>query len=264
MDIIERMLDGKKIIIGMVHYKALPGTPKYEGKMDEVVAHAVNDAVTLEKAGVNAIMVENAGDAPNTARMEINQIAGYAAVAMMVRQAVSLPMGISAAFNDWKAGLSIAVAVGAQFIRSPVFVDTVISSTGMVNPCAKDALLFRKFLDADDIKILADVQVKHTFMLAPERKIEDSAVTAQKFGADALIVTGTGTGVETPIDVIKRVKNVVNIPVLVGSGFDANNAKSQMEIADGAIVGSAFKENGIIKNPVSFELVRKIMEKING
>lgn len=264
MNIIEKMLDGNKCIIGMVHYGALPGTPRCEDNMEEVIAKAVNDAITLEKAGVTAILVENAGDTPNTEKMEINQIAGHAAVSMMVRQAVSLPMGISAAFNDWKAGLSIAVAIGAQFIRCPVFVDTVISSSGLIGPCAKDVLLFRKFLNAGDVKILADVQVKHTYMLATERKIEDSALTAQKYGADAIIVTGTGTGVETPIDVIKRVKTVLNIPVIVGSGFDAKNAASQMKIADGAIVGSAFKEGAIIKNPISFDLVKKIMEKING
>ena len=59
---------------------------------------------------------------------------------------------------------------------------------------------------------------------------------------------------------IRRVKKVVNIPVFAGSGVKASNIKSQMEIADGAIIGSSLKEGGILTNPISYDLVKEVMD----
>ena len=55
------------------------------------------------------------------------------------------------------------------------------------------------------------------------------------------------------MDLIKRVKNVVKVPVFAGSGVKAENIKDQLQIADGAIIGSSLKEGGIISNPISCE-----------
>ena len=80
----------------------------------------MNDALTLEKAGVDAIIVENMGDTPFGAMLTTAQTAALSAAAMAVRQAVRIPMGIDAAFNDCKASLSIAGITGAEFVRVPV------------------------------------------------------------------------------------------------------------------------------------------------
>lgn len=52
-------------------------------------------------------------------------------------------------------------------------------------------------------------------------------------------------------------KNVVKVPVFAGSGVKAENIKDQLQIADGAIIGSSLKEGGIISNPISYDLVKK-------
>jgi predicted TIM-barrel enzyme len=75
-------------------------------------------------------------------------------------------------------------------------------------------------------------------------------------------VTGTRIGAETPIEIIQRVKKVVKIPVIAGSGVNTNNIKTQMNIADGAIVGSSLKQNGVITNPVSYELTKALMDAL--
>lgn len=82
-------------------------------------------------------------------------------------------------------------------------------------------------------------------------------------GADGIIVTGTQIGEETPLDLIKRVKNVVKVPVFAGSGVKAENIKDQLQIADGAIIGSSLKEGGIISNPISYDLVKKVLDGLN-
>lgn len=250
-----------KTIIGMVHCLPLPGTPNFDGDFKKIIDRAVDDAITLEKAGVDAIIVENMGDTPFTTLLDIEQIAALTAAALSVKNSVNIPIGIDAAFNDCKSAISIAAVIGADFIRVPVFVDTVIFSDGIVYPCARTCMKFRMQMGVTNIKILADIQVKHSHMLIPSISIVDSAKEAVDNGADALIVTGTLIGKETPIDMIEKVKNEVNIPVLAGSGVNENNIKSQMNIADGAIIGSSLKENGIITNPISYDLVKNVMNR---
>ena len=54
----------------------------------------------------------------------------------------------------------------------------------------------------------------------------------------------------------------VKIPVLIGSGVSVNNVKEQFAIADGAIIGSAFKEGKDISKPISYELTKEFMDKV--
>jgi hypothetical protein len=253
---------GKKFVIGMVHCLPLPGTAGFQDNVEVIIQQAVSDALTLEKAGVDAIMIENMGDGPFNATLDIEQSTALSAIAMKVKNTVSIPVGIDAAFNDYKTSLSIAKIIGAEFVRIPVFVDTVIFYNGIINPCARDAMIYRHKIHAENVKILADVQVKHTHMLVPTISIEESAKNAATCGADGIIVTGVSIGTETPMDIIDRVKKVVSIPVIVGSGANYINIKTQLEVADGAIIGSSLKEKGIISNPISFELTKQVLDAL--
>ncbi len=254
----------KSFIIGMVHCLPLPGTMGFDGDMKKIVNQAVADAKTLEKSGMDAIIIENMGDTPFGIKLDTAQVAALAAVSALVSKEVQLPVGIDAAMNDYEAALSIAKAIGAGFVRIPVFVDTVEFYGGIIKPVAREAILFRKNLGAENIKILADIQVKHTHMVLTHVSVEDSAKAAADCGADAIIVTGTHIGVATPIDIIRRVKSVIKLPVIAGSGVTTFNVKEQMKIADGAIVGSSLKEGGKLENPVSLELCTGLIRALRG
>ena len=251
---------GNKTVIGMVHCLALPGTADFQNDMDKIKSQAVQDAITLEKAGCDAIIVENMGDGPFNDTMDIEQSVALAVVSTLVKEAVSIPIGIDAAFNDYKTSLSIAKAIGADFVRIPVFVDTVMYYNGTIEPCSRDAVIFRKKINEENVKILADIQVKHTFMVNPNISIVDSAKQAASCFADGIIVTGSSIGTETPIEMIEQVKKAVKIPVFAGSGVNAKNIKSQLNIADGAIIGSSLKVGGIISNPISLELTQEVLK----
>ncbi|MBO1265098.1 BtpA/SgcQ family protein [Proteiniclasticum sp. SCR006] len=253
----------KKPIIGMVHCLPLPGTMKFKDNLPEITTQAIHDAKTLEKAGVDAIIIENMGDDPFGVKLDIAQVTALSAISALVAKEVSLPIGIDAAMNDYETSLSLAKAIDADFVRIPVFVDTVEFYGGIINPVAREATLFRKQINAEDILIFADIQVKHTHMVLSSVSIEDSARSAMDCGADAIIVTGTHIGVETPMEIIKKVKSIANIPVIIGSGVKAMNIKSQLDLADGAIVGSSMKEGGIISNPISYKLARDVVEARN-
>jgi uncharacterized protein len=259
MDIRKIIACEKKFVIGMVHCLALPGTAGFGGDCKRILTQAVQDALTLERAGVDAVIVENMGDDPFSALLDTPQIAALSAATALVKQAVKIPVGVDAAFNDCVASLSIAKINGCDFVRIPVFVDTVEFYDGIIKPCARLCMLTRKNLDAANIMILADVQVKHTNMVLPQVTIEASAKAAAGCGADGIIVTGSAIGVETPIEMIQRVKKVVSIPVIAGSGVNAANIDQQLNIADGAIIGSSLKKDGVITNPISYDLVCEVL-----
>ncbi|OQA78885.1 MAG: putative sgc region protein SgcQ [Tenericutes bacterium ADurb.Bin239] len=252
----------KNLVIGMVHLKPLIGTPDYKDNNKEIIKWAINDAKTLEKAGVDAIMIENMGDNPLGEKLNFEQAIFLSAVSALIKKAVKIPIGLDAAFNDYKTGLAICKALDLDFVRLPVYVDTVIYHGGILYPVAVEATRYRKLLGAEKVKILADIQVKYTYMLSKDISLIDSAKMAQSSGADAVIVTGVSTGQQTPIEALEQVKKNVKIPVLIGSGVSVNNVKEQFAIADGAIIGSAFKEGKDISKPISYELTKEFMDKV--
>lgn len=250
----------EKKMIGMVHCLPLPGTLGYDGKMERIYAQALADAETLEQAGAGALIVENQNDVPMSAKLSAEQFAALAAAAALVREHVSIPVGIDAAFCDWQAAMAIAVAVGADFIRCPVFVDEVMTACGRVSPCCTDVVRYRKQLGAEQVMLFCDVQVKHSYMVVDSIPVTASAKMAEANGADAIIVTGTTTGEAAPVEIIRQVRDCVTLPVLVGSGFSAANAAQQLEYIDGAIIGSSIKEGGVLTNPVDPERARALMK----
>ena len=78
--------------------------------------------------------------------------------------------------------------------------------------------------------------------------------------ADAIVVTGEGTGKETPLDKIKRFREKIgDFPLVVGAGVDSYNVMGQLKIADGAIIGSYFKK-GYTWNHIDPFAVKNFME----
>ena len=149
--------------------------------------------------------------------------------------------------------------VGASFIRVPVFVDTVLFSDGIIYPCARKCLQYRKQMGLESVQILADIQVKHAHMLNSSVGMIDSARDAVGNGADAVIITGAIIGDAAPIESLRKIKEIVSVPVLAGSGVKKENIREQLEIADGCIVGSGLKEGGLISNPVSYALTHDLV-----
>jgi membrane complex biogenesis BtpA family protein len=251
-----------KAVVGMIHCLPLPGTPNFKNNLPEVKKQALEDALVLKEAGFTCIMIENMGDVPYQETLELEQITALTAIAQEIKEKVDLPLGIDCAFSDYKASLAIAKAVGAEFIRIPVFVDTVIFSGGIIYPSNREALVYRKHLQAEDIAILVDIQVKHTYMLNPNVTLEESAKLAEANGADAIVVTGVLTGVAASNEDLRKIKNLVKIPVYVGSGVNHKNIKEQLEIVDGMIVGSSIKPQGKVELPVDYELAKSLIAEI--
>ncbi len=187
-------------------------------------------------------------------------VAAFAVVADHVKRVAKIPVGICL-LADPKASISIAHAVGADFIRATFFTEASVDVSGLVLPRPHELLRFRKFLDPT-IKIFADVHIKHSAPLV-NRPLGDSALDAKYFLADAIIISGTHTGKEAKIDDIMEAKKAVgDFPVLVGSGFRKDQAEKVFRYADGAIVGTSLKKESVSSNPVDHERVKELMEAV--
>ncbi len=252
----------KKPIIGMLHLPPLPGSPVYDGKgLQEVIDRALYDANELQEGGVDALEVENFSD-PTYYPQEVGPelTAAMAVISDHVIRAASKPVGICI-LADPKASLSVAHAVGAKFVRATFFTEASVDVSGLVCPKPHELLRFRKFLDPS-IKIFTDVHIKHSAPLV-NRPLGDSALDAKYFLSDAVIISGTHTGKETKLEDLKEAKDAVeDFPVLVGSGFRKEHAAKILAIADGAIVGTSLKKDGVSSNVVDRNRVRELLEVV--
>jgi len=255
---------GRRILIGVVHLAPLPGSPRWAGDMDKVIRGAVDDARAYEEGGADAVVIENFGDVPFTkSAVAPETVAAMAVAGASVRGAIGLPLGFNVLRNDALSALALCAACGGDFLRVNVLAGAMVTDQGVIEGDAYTLLRKQQTL-APHVRILADVLVKHAAPLG-DLAIEIAARDTTERGlADALIVSGTGTGDAAEVDDVRRVRAACpDAPILLGSGVTAANAALYMEYADGAIVGSSVKRGGKLSNPVDparVAALRKAME----
>ena len=268
IDDLREIFGTPKPIIGMVHCWPLPGAPGYTGYgMQTIIDNALRDAHALAEGGVDGVIVENMWDIPFRAGPHIQpeSIAAQAVIAAAVKREIALPMGINLVHNGGVALLGIALASGAEFIRVCMFTGAGVWDAGEWDEgCAADLMRRRKELHAEHIKLFADVDKKHSVRF-PGIDLATHIEWTRFFGADALIVSGRMTGDAPDLAKVREAKTLAgDRPLLLGSGTDERNIAAFMEIADGTIVGSSIKENGVCEQPVSTERVRRFVRAARG
>ncbi|WP_225334670.1 BtpA/SgcQ family protein [Halomicrobium urmianum] len=265
MDVAARLGAGSPVV-GMVHLPPLPGAPGFEDR-EVVRERAVADAEALAAGGVDAVLVENFGDAPfYPDDVPDHVITEMTAATRAVREAVDCPVGVNVLRNDAEAALSVAAATGGSFVRVNVHVGARATDQGVIEGRAHETLRLRDRIDAD-VAVLADVAVKHSAPLSARPVTEQVADAAERGRADGLVVSGPATGSSADADELAAVVGVrddvdPDVPVLVGSGVTAENAPDLLDVADGAIVGTAFKRDGEVANPVDEDRVRRLVDAL--
>jgi uncharacterized protein len=250
-------------VIGMVHLLPLPGSPRARS-LDEMLDRAVRDARALALGGVDGVIVENFGDAPFEPGSAPPQVVAAMSIASReVRLAAKVPVGVNVLRNDPRSALAVALASGASFIRVNVHVGAVETDQGRIDGRAHETLRYRRAIDSE-AAIFADVLVKH----ARHSTAADPAVAAREIAyrglADALLVTGPETGSAADPERLRAVKRAVpDRPVLIASGVTLETAGGYGE-ADGFIVGSAFKREGRVDQPVEARRVGLLVRALRG
>ncbi|XP_022598377.1 uncharacterized protein F13E9.13, mitochondrial-like isoform X2 [Seriola dumerili] len=227
----------KSVVIGMIHVKALPGTPLGCMKMSQIIEEACREASVYRDAGIDGLIIENMHDIPYSFSVGPEVCACMTAVCSAVR--------------------------GLDFIRAEGFVFSHVADEGLLNACAGDLLRYRRQIGAEHVQIFTDIKKKHSsHALTSDVSIEETARAAEFFLSDGLIVTGAATGAEADPKELTEVSQSVRIPVLIGSGVTYDNVERYLD-ASGMIIGSHFKQGGHWANTLDPEQVKRFMGKIH-
>jgi uncharacterized protein len=248
-------------VIGVVHLLPLPTSPQWCGSLRAVFDRAEQEAAALAAGGVDGIIVENFFDAPFTkGQVDPAVVSAMTLGVQRLMNLVTVPIGINVLRNDARSALAIATCTGAQFIRVNVLTGVMATDQGIIEGCAYDLLRYRRELGSD-VKILADVLVKHARPLGTPNLTTAVQDTIERGLADAVILSGWATGCAPDLADLELARAAAGgTPMLIGSGADWENIPAMMQFADGVIVSSALKRHGKRQNPIDPVRVSRFVE----
>lgn len=239
-----------KPIIAMVHLPALPGRPRHRRttSMQQVVESVLADVTALQHAGVDGLLFCNEADLPYQLRVGAEAAAAMAAVIGEVRAELRRPFGVDLVWDPY-ASLAVARATGAAFVRE-VFTGVYESDLGLMQPDYGSIAAYREQIGAGDVALFNNITPEFASTIG-ERTIPERAQSAVYLGIDAILISGPITGTATDLAQLREAKAAVpGTPVLANTGVRAETVEDILSVADGAIVGTTFKSDGITWNAV--------------
>jgi membrane complex biogenesis BtpA family protein len=231
-----------KPVIAMLHARALPGRPRHDGApgMKPILDALARDLDALQAAGVDGLLFCNEADLPYRLETGPETAAAMAALIGELNQEIHVPFGIDIVW-DPVASLAVARATGARFVRE-VFTGVYESDLGLMQPASDPR--------QQDVAVFANITPEFASPLG-HRATKERARSAAFLGVDAILITGPITGLPTSIEELRTVKAAVpGTPVLASTGVTVGTIKRTLNTADGVIVGTHLKHDGITWNPV--------------
>ena len=248
-------------VIGVVPVLPLPSSPRWGGNLKSVIDRAEQEAVALASGGVDGIIIENFFDAPFPKdRVDPAVVSAMSLVVQRVMQLVTLPIGLNVLRNDAQSAMAIASCLQAQFIRVNVLTGVMATDQGLIEGQAHELLRYRRELGSD-VKILADVLVKHARPLGSPNLTTAVQETIERGLADGVILSGWATGSPPSLEDLELATAAAQgTPVFIGSGASWENIPQLIQAADGAIVSSSLKRRGQIEQPIDPIRVSQFVE----
>ena len=262
-EVINQIFRRSKALIGMIHCPPFPGSPRYRGEsLNQIYDACLRDAEFLVNNGLHGLIVENHGDIPFSKPDDIGPEtpAFMAVVVERIKRNFDVPIGINVLANAPITAFAIARATDSAFIRVNQWANAYIANEGFMEGRAAQAMRFRSALRGEGIKVFADSHVKHgSHSITSDRSIGELTRDLDFFDVDAVIATGHRTGDSATMEEIEEVADATSLPVLVGSGVDADNIAQILTRASAVIVASSLKKDGVWWNPVDPEKVRSFV-----
>jgi membrane complex biogenesis BtpA family protein len=248
----------------MIHVGALPGTPDAQASVTQLTADALREAHLYQANDVDGLMLENMHDVPylrGNVGPEI--VAALAIIAHSVKAECHRPVGLQILAAANQEALAVAHAAGLDFIRTEGYAFAHVADEGLIEACAGPLLRYRRHIGAGRVQIWADVKKKHSsHAVTADLSLGATAEAVEFMRADAVIVTGGATGTPPAWEDVREAKKHCGLPVVLGSGVDAENIKGFFPLADGFIVGSHFKREGHWRNAVDAGRVARFMDTV--
>lgn len=258
-------LNGKKLVIGLVHLLPMPGTPLYEdSNLDKMTRKAIADCKTLKENGADGCLVQTVDVYyPATDDTDYARVATLAAVTARVRDAVGpdFLVGAQIMWNCITPSLAVCKGAGADFTRCSALVGKTESLYGTIEGQPLKVAEYRRKIEAGGIAMLSEISGYHHTGEYSAENIKNLASTSMRLGANAVEVYAKDFAHNEQL--VKDVKAAGNIPVILGGGTTVENCASRLRYADGALVGTAFeggKWGGPIIGPIVAAYSRNIRE----
>lgn len=229
---LKKLFNIEKPIIGMIH---LSGGERYQ-----IVDRAIEELEIYQNEGVNGAIIENYhGDIVDV----------YTVLEKTSKRKLEIILGVNILGNPY-LGIDFANKFGANFVQF----DSV-QENSIVKDYHEEVRKAYK-----DIFLFGGIGFK--YIPSTGNSLEKDLIDA-KLRCDAVVTTGSGTGIETPLEKLYNYKKILgSFPLIVGAGVNLENASEQLKIADGAIIGSYFKKEKNTQNKLDSEKVRSFMEEV--
>jgi len=258
------LFKSSKPVIGVIHVGALPGTPRNQKTVAELVKSARDEAHVYRETGVDGVIIENMHDVPYLRGKVGPEIAAaMTAIGLEVKIAAELPVGIQILAGANIEAMAVAHAAGLDFIRAEGYAYAHVADEGLIQSSAAKLLRYRKMIGATDVQVWADIKKKHSaHAITADVSLGETGETVEFMGADCVIVTGTVTGKAPTVEDVRESKAHCTLPVILGSGINEKNIEKFYPHADGFIVGTSFKEDEDWAKPVDATRVNRFMQII--
>lgn len=256
-------LGTEKPIIAMCHMQAMPGDPGFDktGGMKKVLDAARRDLLALQEGGVDAVMFSNEFSLPYLTEVRTETVAAMARVIGELMPEITIPFGVNVLWDPIQS-LNLAMATGAKFIRE-IITGVYASDFGLWNTNVGATVRHQHAIGAENVKMLYNIVPEAARYLADRDIVSIARSTVFNNKPDALCVSGLTAGAETDSQILQQVKNAVpNTVIFANTGVRMENVENQLSIADGAVVGTTFKKDGIFENGVDAARVKKFMDKV--
>jgi membrane complex biogenesis BtpA family protein len=253
-----------KPVIGVIHVGALPGTPRSERSVKELIGLAREEAKLYKECGVDGIIIENMHDVPYL-KGEVGPeiVAAMTAIGTEVKTGCELPVGIQILAGANLEAMAVAHAAGLDFIRAEGFAYAHVADEGLIQASAAKLLRYRRMIGAERVQVWADVKKKHSaHAITADVSLGQTAETVEFMGADCVIVTGSVTGEAPKVADVQEAKEHCHLPVFLGSGISEHNVEQFHNEADGFIIGSSFKIDGLWSNTIDPERVKTFNRRL--
>ena len=260
MSSLEALFGSPKPVIAMLHLGALPGRPKHDraAGLVAIVDSVRRDLGILQDAGVDGVMFCNEADLPYQLQVGPEITAALSSVVGQLRPEISVPFGVNLLW-DPIASLAVARATGARFVRE-VMTGVYESDLGMIEPRIGEIAGYRSAIGAEDVLLFDNIQPEFASAVG-NRTVADRARGAAFMGVDAILISGRAAGMPFEMSDLRAAKEAVpETPVLANTGVRAEQISEIFRVADGAIVGTSLKVDGVTWNPVDPERARRLME----